>query len=83
MHAQVPKTSDRFFADCTTLWLLKVPFSNVEKRIKWEGNSHGSFPHLYDENLVSAFGSKEVEEVLKFEKKREDSWVHVLAQLPH
>ncbi|QDS72157.1 hypothetical protein FKW77_004472 [Venturia effusa] len=80
---QVPGTCDRFFSAAQTLYLLRIPLERVESRIKWEDNSHGSFPHLYDADLGNALGSKEVKEVVKCERGADQGWVDVIRRAVH
>jgi uncharacterized protein (DUF952 family) len=77
----VPKTCGRFFAGVQTLYLLKIPLEWVESRVKWDDNTHGCFPHLYDTDLANALGSKEVKEVVKCERKPEQGWEEVIQQV--
>jgi uncharacterized protein (DUF952 family) len=78
---QVPKTADRFFTNATELWLLKVLYEKVESRIKWEGNSKGVFPHIYDKNLDEALGEREVEIVIKGERGEGKTWTETLVKV--
>jgi len=65
---------EAFMPDSEELWLLKVPYSKVEKDIKWECVTHREereeFPHLFTENL----GSSEVEEVREVTRLEGTGW---------
>lgn len=67
--SQVPGTCSRFFADATSVWLLRVPVERVAHGLKWEAaGSGGVFAHLYGVGL----GSEEV--VGRREVRRGEGW---------
>ncbi|KAJ7667867.1 hypothetical protein DFH06DRAFT_1267957 [Mycena polygramma] len=65
---QIPGTLKHFFAEDKEVYVLRIPYAQVEKDIKWEHpdakvcgerGDEGFFPHLYNSQL----GSREVDEV--------------------
>lgn len=65
LKSQVPNTCDLFFNHVADLWILKLEFSKVEARTKWEGG----FPHLYGN-----FGKDEVVSANQFERTGSQKW---------
>ncbi|RYP72566.1 hypothetical protein DL770_007946 [Monosporascus sp. CRB-9-2] len=66
---QVPKTADLFFAEATSLWLLKLPLAGIAGATRWEGPKGGPFPHLYGN-----FGAREIEGVREFSRAEGGTW---------
>jgi uncharacterized protein (DUF952 family) len=85
---QVPSTADKFFSDCTEMWLFKIRYEVLaagtdgdgrvksekegKAEIRWEEVGRGSFPHFYAGDL----GVGNVGEVLRVERK--GSWAESL-----
>lgn len=71
---QTLRVIEEFMPDSEELWLLKVPYSKVEKDIKWESVTHRGeseeFPHLFTEKL----GLSEVEEVREVTRLGGKGW---------
>ncbi|KAM0552570.1 hypothetical protein ACHAPJ_007899 [Fusarium lateritium] len=68
---QVPKTADLFFTKASSLWVIKLEFTQFGGSIKWEGG----FPHLYGN-----FGANNVETVEKFAREESQTWGEVMAK---
>ena len=48
--AQVSATVGRFYADVTSVVLIKVDYAKI--KVVWEeSKSHGTFPHIYDSDI--------------------------------
>ncbi|KAF8625891.1 hypothetical protein AX15_005148 [Amanita polypyramis BW_CC] len=81
--AQVPGTLRHFFASEPKVYVLQIPYSQVEKDIRWESPDaricgerpgEGLFPHLYNEGKL---GSEEVSSVAEWENANpgsENGW---------
>jgi len=79
MHAfQVPKTVSRFFGHASKVWLLKIPYSKVASKIKWEDAGPGCFPHIYDRELGNLLNEEIVEGVVQCERTEGEEWVGVV-----
>ncbi|KAF9483948.1 hypothetical protein BDN70DRAFT_873072 [Pholiota conissans] len=72
---QVPGTLNRFFAEEDKVYILRIVYSSVESKIKWEdskGKTAGGvgepnmFPHLYNDLRL---GKSEIESVVEWERK--------------
>ncbi|KAH6609627.1 hypothetical protein Trco_002973 [Trichoderma cornu-damae] len=63
--SQVPNTADLFFANASTLWLIKLELAKLADPLKWESG----FPHLYGN-----FGAVDVQSLEKFERKEGQKW---------
>jgi len=63
--AQVPGTLRRFFSSEPKVYVLRIPYDQVEKDIRWESpDAKGLFPHLYNNGRL---GSGEVDSVAEWE----------------
>ncbi|KAF2733775.1 hypothetical protein EJ04DRAFT_512920 [Polyplosphaeria fusca] len=73
---QTPSTLDKFFADATEIWLLRIKYEVLAKgidgdgsegkgEVKWEAAGRGVFAHLYGGDL----GKGNVDCILRVEKK--------------
>lgn len=74
---QVPRTLKHFFSEEEQVFVLRVPYSSVEKHIKWEDpkgevcgprGGEGMFPHIYNGFKL---GKDEIESVQVWERKGE------------
>jgi len=78
---QVPSTADKYFAEDTELYLLKIKYEVLaagsdgasKAEIKWEEVGRGCFAHFYGGDL----GKGNVAEVLRTEKK--GTWAETLS----
>ncbi|RUO96471.1 hypothetical protein BC936DRAFT_141990 [Jimgerdemannia flammicorona] len=77
--AQTPVTAERFFADSSEIWVLKVRYAGeVKDKTRWEGVVHKEdgnagieyFPHVYGD-----FRMKDVSDVAKLTKNAQNVWV--------
>jgi len=75
---QVPGTLKRFFGNVEQVYILRIHYSQVESKIKWEdskGTAPGSvgepdvFPHLYNDLCL---GKNEIESVVEWERGSND-----------
>ncbi|EGN97192.1 hypothetical protein SERLA73DRAFT_183848 [Serpula lacrymans var. lacrymans S7.3] len=75
---QVPGTLKYFFAEDRRVYILRIPYDEIEKNIRWEDpkaeicgprGGEGMFPHLYNGLKL---GRDEVESVAVWEKG--DEW---------
>ncbi|KJA30062.1 hypothetical protein HYPSUDRAFT_32125 [Hypholoma sublateritium FD-334 SS-4] len=75
---QVPETLKRFFGNVEQVYILRITYSQVESKVKWEdsrGTGPGgvgepdTFPHLYNDLRL---GKNEVESVVKWERGSND-----------
>jgi uncharacterized protein (DUF952 family) len=66
---QVPKTADLFFTKTSSLWVIKLEYSQFAESTKWEGG----FPHLYGN-----FGADNVDTVEKFVREQDQTWGQVM-----
>ncbi|KAF9518483.1 hypothetical protein BS47DRAFT_303203 [Hydnum rufescens UP504] len=67
--AQTPATANRFFANETTLYILKVEYTRVAADVKWEEAGSGIFAHLYNGGKL---GIHEIVDVKQWEKGDQD-----------
>ncbi|RAL08234.1 DUF952 domain-containing protein [Aspergillus homomorphus CBS 101889] len=81
---QVPNTLKLFFKDEPLVYVLRIPYDNVQKYIKWENPEgtvcgsrpkEGLFPHLYNGLKL---GKDEVESIAIW--TNEDGWDKALMQ---
>ncbi|KAF4454313.1 hypothetical protein F53441_3129 [Fusarium austroafricanum] len=68
---QVPKTADLFFTKSSTLWIIKLEFTQFTDLIKWEGD----FPHLYGN-----FGADNVDSTENFVREENQTWREAMAK---
>lgn len=82
---QVLRTLNNYFANDSSVFLLRLVYTNVEKEIRWEDpkgiqpgdiGAENVFAHLYNGLKL---GKDEIEEVHTVEKSG-DSWDAVIAQ---
>ncbi|KAF8582994.1 hypothetical protein K439DRAFT_1390944 [Ramaria rubella] len=80
---QIPGTLKHFFADSSTVYVLKVPYAVIEKDVRWEDpkaevcgerGGEGMFPHLYNGLRL---GNAEIES-FQLWMKTEGGWEEAL-----
>ena len=82
---QVPGTLKHFFAGDARVYVFRIPYTKVEKDIRWEDpmaevcgdrGGEGMFPHLYNRGRL---GNAEIESIEVWEKTG-NGWDEALAR---
>lgn len=72
-RTQIPITSDLFFKEATSIWVLKIRFApKFHPTTTWEIEG---CPHLYGN-----FGAGDVESVREFTRPNEGSWKEAMRE---
>lgn len=71
---QIPITADLFFADATSVWIIKIRLARFAAATRWEGEDDGC-AHLYGN-----FGAEDVEDVQRFDRTEGRSWAQEMGR---
>lgn len=73
---QTPKTIGRFFKDARVVYLLKIPYAQVESKVRWEEAGAGTFPHIYELSgkLEKSIDEDNVDDVLEIKRGEGEEW---------
>ncbi|KAG2172796.1 hypothetical protein INT43_000143 [Umbelopsis isabellina] len=72
---QTPNTANRFFNTQDGIWILKIRYSGIAEKVKWEQVTHDDdntkdvFPHLF-----GTFSMADVTDVAKLFRSEDGTW---------